>query len=193
MSFSFICAALAVIFSLVRYGTYFRAIWRGEARPHLFSWFVLGLVTCIAATAQFSVGGGLSAWALGAVGVSCLAVALSAVFVGEKNITRSDWVALIGALFAIPVWQATDDPVYALYVLIAIDALSFYPTCRKSWIDPWSEPLLSTFLGGLRYLFVLLSVEAMSFDTLIYPIFLMVSDWGLWLMLVMRRRGIRGA
>lgn len=186
-----IFAALAIVVSVIRYGTYLWSIYTGETRPHIFSWFNWGTVTSIGAVAQFSLDGGPSAWVLAVVGFTCYFIAFVSLFVGEKNITKGDWIAFLGALIAIPAWIMTDDPVMALWVLIVIDGLTYYPTVRKSWNDPWGEPPQSYFWAGLRYFLTLFAVSDPSWQTLIYPFFLMASDWGFALYVLWRRYVLR--
>lgn len=181
--------AIAAIFvSLIRYGTYLWSIYLGQTRPHVFSWFNWGTVTAIGAYAQFELEGGPSAWVLAVVASTCFFISGVALFIGEKQITRGDWAAFLGALMAIPVWILTDNPVMALLVIILIDVLTYYPTIRKSWLDPWGEPPISYFWAGLRYFLALFAVEDPSWDTLIYPFFLMATDWGFAVYVYLRRR-----
>ena len=183
-----IFAGLAIAVSVIRYGTYLWSIYKKETRPHVFSWLNWGIVTGIGAYAQFALQGGPSAWVLTVVSSTCLFIAFVALFVGEKNITRSDWFAFIGALLAIPVWMVTNDPIMAIVVIIVIDVLTYYPTIRKSWNDPWGEPALSYFWAGLRYFLALFAVPNPSWETLVYPFFLMATDWGFPIYLLIRRR-----
>ena len=99
-------AAAAIIVSIARYSTYLYSIYKGETQPHVFSWFNWGLVVAIGTVAQFQLGGGPSAWVLLVVAVTCFFIAFVALFVGEKDITKSDWLSFIGALCAIPIWMA---------------------------------------------------------------------------------------
>jgi hypothetical protein len=187
-----IFAALAILVSVIRYGTYLWSIKKGETRPHIFSWLNWGLVTGIGAYAQMSLNGGPSAWVLAVVSATCLFIAFIALFVGEKNITKSDWFAFIGALLAIPIWVITDNPVMAIIVIITIDVLTYYPTIRKSWNDPWGEPPMSYFWAGLRYFLALFAVDNPSIETLVYPFFLMATDWGFALYALWRRYVLSG-
>jgi len=180
-------AGLAILVSVIRYGTYLWSIYKRETRPHVFSYFNWGLVVGIGAAAQFAVGGGISVLPLVVVSVTCLFIAGLSLFVGEKNITRGDWIAFIGALMAIPLWQLTDDPMIAFITIIVIDILSYYPTFRKSWSDPWGEPPHSAFWAGFRYFLILFAVPDPSLKTLFYPFFLMISDWGFMVYLIWRR------
>lgn len=144
-------AILAIAVALMRYGTYFYSIYLGQTKPHAFSWLLWGVMVGIGALAQFELQGGPSAYALAVVSISCLVIAFLALFVGEKNFTRSDWLALLAALAAIPIWKATNNPVLALLLLICIDCLSYYPTFRKTYGKPDTEPPISYFWAGLRY------------------------------------------
>ena len=188
LSSSEIFAVLAIAVSIIRYGTYLWSMYKRETRPHIFSWFNWGTVTGIGAYAQFSLHGGPSAWVLTVVSSTCFFIAFLALFVGEKDIKRSDWFAFIGALLAIPVWMVTNDPFMAIIVVIVIDGLTYYPTVRKSWSDPWGEPPKSYFWAGLRYFLALFAVDDPSFETIVYPFFLMATDWGFALYVLWRRR-----
>jgi hypothetical protein len=181
-------AAVAILVSLIRYGTYLWSIHKGETRPHVFSWFNWGTVTGIGAYAQFALNGGASVWVLVVVSFTCYFIAFLALFIGEKNITKTDWYSFIGALIAIPVWVLTDNPFMALVVIVIIDVLTYYPTIRKSWNDPWGEPPVSYFWAGLRYFIMLFAVENPSIETLMYPFFLMATDWGFAVYVLWRRR-----
>jgi hypothetical protein len=183
-----IFAALAIIVSLIRPITYLRAIHQGKAKPHTFSWFNWGLVGAITTYAQWQLGGGPSAWIMVVVSVTCFYISYVGLRFGEKNITRTDWYAFIGTLLAIPVWLITQNPFWALVLIVSIDMLSFYPTIRKSWKYPWDEPAHSYGWSGFRYFLMLFAVPAPTFMTLFYPFFLMLSDGGFALYLLWRRR-----
>jgi hypothetical protein len=185
-------AGLAIILMVVRYGFYFSSIYKKETRPHMFSWFNWGVLTMIGGVAQLKVDiNGLSGWILIVVASSCFLISFLALFVGEKNITRGDWITFLVALGTIPVWMYTGNPVTALIILIAIDALSYYPTFRKTWADPTSEPAYSTFLAGARYFCLLFTIQNPDWQNLIYPVFLMSADWLFALMIVTRRAMIK--
>jgi hypothetical protein len=104
----------------MRYGTYLWTIYKGETKPHAFSWLLWGIVTGIGTLAQFQLNGGPSAWALAFVSITCLMISVLSFFIGEKNYTKSDWFALIGCFVAITMWQATDNPMIARGIIILL-------------------------------------------------------------------------
>ncbi|MAS87079.1 MAG: hypothetical protein CMH30_03755 [Micavibrio sp.] len=185
-------AGLAIFLMVLRYVFYFSSIYKKETRPHVFSWLNWGIVVGIGAAAQLKLDStGMSGWVLAIVSVSCLLIAGLAVFVGEKNITRGDWLTFLGALAIIPVWQATEEPVIALILVVTIDFLSYYPSFRKTWIDPTSEPPFSTFLAGARYFCLLFTIQDPTWENMLYPVFLMSIDWVYAFMIVIRRSIVR--
>ncbi|MDE1900397.1 MAG: hypothetical protein KGI37_01990 [Alphaproteobacteria bacterium] len=188
MSLGAFFVALSVLASLIRYTTYCLSIYHGRTRPHVFSWFNWGVAIGIGAYAQFKLGAGVSVWGYVLVATTCLGISGWALISGEKNITRSDWATFIGALAAIVLWRMTKDPMNAIWVLMAIDVLTYWPTVRKSWHDPWGEPPGSYFWSGLRYFFLLFAVPEPTFSTLVYPVWLMLTDWVFIIYILWRRR-----
>jgi hypothetical protein len=180
-------AILAVMVATARYGTYFWTMRKGETKPHAFSWLLWGVVTGIGTFAQFDLGGGPSAWALGFVSVTCLMISVLAFFIGEKDYTKSDWLALVGCFIAIAFWQLTDNALVAVLIIIVIDGLTYWPTIRKSYHKPDTEPPVSYFFAGLRYFLMLFAVPDATWQTLMYPFFLMATDWSFALYIIIRR------
>jgi len=191
MSHEFFFLLFSTLASLIRYGTYCLSIYRKQTRPHVFSWFNWGLIVAVGAYAQFKLGGGPSVWGLVVVAVTCFAISLWALFIGEKNITRSDWAAGAGALLAVFFWRLTDNPLIALVFLILFDVLSYWPTLRKSWLDPWGEPPKSYFWAGLRYFFLLFAVPHPTLSSLLYPFWLMATDWAFMIYIIGRRKMLK--
>ncbi len=181
-------AGLGIFVSLIRYATYLWSIYKMETRPHVFSWLNWSLMVGIGAYAQFKLGGGPSVWILMLVSFTCFFISILALFVGEKNITRSDWYAFIGAIIAIVLWRLSQSPFAALVCLILVDSLSYYPTIRKSWNDPWGEPPVSYLWSGSRYFFALFAVPNPEISSLTYPFFLMITDWAFAFYIFIRRR-----
>lgn len=180
-------AFAAIGLALVRYATYFYTIYKGETKPHAFSWLLWAVVTGIGAFGQYQVGGGPSVWALGFVASTCFFISILAYFIGVRDYTKGDWFALVFCLSAIPVWLITKDAILTLLIIILIDSLTYYPTFRKSYKAPDTEPPISYFFAGMRYFLMLFAVPNPSWETLIYPFFLMATDWGFVLFLVIRR------
>jgi len=180
-------AIAAVVLATARYGTYCLTIWQGKTRPHAFSWLLWGAVTGVGTLAQFQLDAGPAAWALAYVSVSCLLISAVSFFIGERDYTKSDWCALAFCFCAIPVWKMTASPVAALFIVMLIDGLTYWPTIRKSFYRPQTEPPISYGLAGTRYFLMLFAVPHPTWENLAYPFFLMATDWGFALYIVIRR------
>jgi hypothetical protein len=188
MNFHEIAAALAVIIGSVGSVLYVSSVLKKQVRPHIFSWIIWGIIMVIAAAIQFKEGAGAGAWATVSGGIVCFIVAGLAVRFGEKNIVRSDWVALGLALCAIPIWLLTSNPVVAACWITFIDSMGIYPTFRKSWADPWREDLTVFFLWGVSTAFSVVAIESFSVATTLYPVYILIANSAITAMLFFRRR-----
>lgn len=179
---------VAAILGFVGYAPYFRDISLGRTRPHVFSWFVWGLLTGIAFFAQIAKGGGAGAWVTGFSAVICMCIAGLALFYGEKDITKSDWLSLGGALLGIVFWQATRNPLLAVIFVTVADSIAFIPTFRKAYHKPGEETVNTFVWGSLKFVVGLAALESFNLTTALYPTSLVLANGSFVTMLIMRRR-----
>lgn len=178
---------LSVGLTLIAYIPYFRSLVAGETRPHLFSWIIWTVMNGMAFAAQYMQGAGAGSWMTGFTALISLAVIGFAFRSGEKNITRSDWLAFGGALLAIALWLITKDPLASVIIVSLIDLLACYPTLRKSYNKPWEENVFLYTMCGVRSLLGLFALEAVSLVTALYPIAMTTSNGLITFMLLWRR------
>lgn len=178
----------AAVINLAGYVPYFMGIHKGRVHPHVFSWFVWGLLTSIAVAAQIAGGAGPGMWVTAVSAVACLIIAGFALRYGEKHITRSDWVAFIAALSAIPLWIVTKDPLWSVILITLIDAVAFWPTFRKSWSKPWDEAVATYIISSLKFVIGFFALTNVSLVTALYPISLVVLNGSFTVMILLRRR-----
>ena len=179
---------LATVIALVSYIPYLYTIVKGTTRPHGFSWFVFGILTAIGFAAQVTGGAGAGAWVMGFSGGVCFLIAGLSFFKGTFDPTRSDWGTFIAALAAIPLWLATDNPLYAVILITIIDALAFWPTIRKAYFYPREELMFTYTLSGLKFFIALLATQSFSLITVLYPASLVLMNWLFVAMVLARRR-----
>ncbi|MCI5060278.1 MAG: hypothetical protein MRY79_04310 [Alphaproteobacteria bacterium] len=74
-----------------------------------------------------------------------------------------------------------------MLIVMVIDALTYYPTIRKSFHKPETEPPVSYGFAGLRYFLMLFAVPDPTWENLLYPFFLMITDWGFAVFIIVRR------
>jgi hypothetical protein len=173
--------------------TYFQSIWQGKTQPHAFSWLIWGVISSIGFAAQFAEGAGAGSWARGFGALTCFVLVGISLFRGEKNITRGDWITLIVALSAIPLWILTKTPLWSVILVCVIDTVGYLPTIRKSWTKPQSESALSYCLGSLGALLTLLAIENYTMATWLYPAVLVASNGAMAVFLLKRRLRLAAA
>ena len=163
-------SAAAMALTFIAFVPYFRSIFAGTTRPHVFSWVVWGTNTSVAFVATLSAGGGAGAWAVGFSAVITLAVAgLAWARRADVHITRVDWLFFLAGLAAIPLWFVASDPLWAIALVTAVELLGFGPTMRKSWHQPWSEPLSFLAILIVRNALVIAALEQRTLTTVLFP------------------------
>ena len=178
----------SVVCALIGYADYLRSVLMRRTRPHVLSWLVWGIVIGIIFVAQWAEGGAAGAWSTGLTAACCLLIAGLSFFYGDRQITVSDWAAFAGALVIIPVWRLTHDPLWAVILGTVIDALAYYPTYRKSYHRPHEEHVFLYAIGILQWGISIFALGEYSAATLIYPIFCVLANTPLVLMILWRRR-----
>ena len=180
-------AFCAILLSTVNGLFYLRSILFQNIRPHVFSWIIWGLLLLIGAAAQYAGHGGVGVWPTAYSGCMCLIYAALSLKYGEKKITRSDWIAFIGALAAVPLWLITKNPLTAVILVTLIDTVGLYPTFRKSYINPWQENPYSFFFFAVTACLTLLALENYSLVTVLYQAALMCMELSLAFVIFYRR------
>jgi hypothetical protein len=182
-----LAASAMSVFSLVLYmGT----ILAGKTKPHAFSWIIWSALMGVLFVAQYTHEAGAGAWQTAVSTFMCGAVGVLSLFRGEKHITRSDWVALIGALSTIPLWIVLKDPLVSVILLMVIDVAGYFPTFRKSYPAPYQENIWRPFRALIMIAFTIAAMKDYNFITMIYPIVFAAMEVGLVTMLLWRRRSV---
>ena len=184
-------AVCGIVVALIRYFFYFRAIFAKQVVPHVFSWFVWGLLSAIVAVAQVIAGAGPSAWVTALMAASCFIVALVGLRNGTKYITTIDWISFVGALAAIGLWILTDNPLTAVIIATVADMLGYIPTWRKAYVKPLEESAGGFALAGSRSAFGLLALAAFNPTTVIHPLFVLLADYITAALIYIRQRQLK--
>ncbi|MDD3371868.1 MAG: hypothetical protein PHE27_08615 [Alphaproteobacteria bacterium] len=187
-----VMGALSLVIAFVSYVPYVRSIFVARTKPHAFSWLVWGLSSAVAFFAQISDNAGAGAWVTGFSAAVCIGIGIIAVFRGEKNITRGDWISFLSTILAIPLWIVTKDPLWSVLLVTGIDAVAYYPTFRKSYAKPDEELAFKYVLTAVKHGLSLLALQNFTLVTSFYALVSLVLEAGVALMLVWRRRAMRG-
>ena len=183
---------LAVFIGLVEYCIYLRSIMRGEAKPHAITWGIWGIMMAIVFFAQLLEGGGAGSWLTAVSALFTIAFfSFSLTASSRQYITRTDWWMLGGALLAVVPWILTDNPLWSVILITLMDACAYGPTVRKAFYHPHTEPAISFGLASLKWLPAIFALSTISLTTALYPVFLMLANGSMTIMLLMRRKQLR--
>jgi hypothetical protein len=187
-----IYAGISSLLTLVAFAPYIWTIYRGQTRPHAFSWIIWGITTFIVFLAQLKAEGGAGAWPTGLSALITFYIAwLAFLKRGDTEITRSDWGFFIASMISLPVWYLSSDPFWAVVILTAVDTLAFGPTLRKAYVFPHQENVSFFALFILRNIFGLLALEVWSATNMLFHLVMTAGCVVLISMVLWRRQRLR--
>lgn len=164
---------------------------RGVVRPNRVSWFLWSAAPAVAFGAQISDGVGLAAVTTLAVGLGPFLI-FCASFVNPSSywrVSRFDLWCGVGAVIALLLWLALDNPVLAVLTAVAADAIGGIPTVVKAWRQPDTERGFVYLLGTASGTIALLSLPVLDVTTVAFPLYLLLL--GLTMCSVVSIRGRR--
>jgi hypothetical protein len=176
-----------LLVAVISYIPYFRDIFRRKTKPHPFSWLVWGMVSSIAFFAQVVSGAGIGAWTTGITAIACLAIALIAIYLGERRISGLDIVCFIGAITGMVLWQLTDNPLNAVVVVLIVHVLGFIPTVKKAYTFPQEETVSSYGLSLLKWGLGFLALTSFNLTTMLFPVGVFLMNLSFIVLLLVRR------
>lgn len=153
-------------------------VWRGHKTANPVSWTLWAIGPAIAAAAAWAAGSGLAMFSTLATGLGPALVALAALAGphrrGKWPVTRSDLTFGAMALLAMVGWIASGEPLVAVMLAVAADALAAVPSVKKVWVAPASESPWGYVAGTTSGVTGLLTVQEASLTTLAFPIYIVL-------------------
>ena len=92
-----IISGIGVALTFLSYIPYLRDTLIGKTKPHVYTWFVWGLLTAIIAGLQIEAGAGVGVWTTLAASFLSFAIFALGLKDGKKNITKVDTAFLIAS------------------------------------------------------------------------------------------------
>ncbi len=179
---------ISVILTFLGYYIYVKDIYFWENKPHFFSWFIWWLVTLFIYFIQISWDSWAWSWTVLVTLIITFLIAFIAIKKWTKDITFSDTISFIFALFAIALWIFIEDKLFSLVLLVLIDIFWYYPTFRKSYKNPFEENYMLYLLSIPKFG---LAIFALNETTLITSLYLYANFIILFLLvflIVFRRK-----
>lgn len=175
--------------TLLGYVPYIRSIIRGNTHPSTISWWIWSSVGLLLLSTYYSLG---SQAALGlAIGALTgqIVIALLSLRYGTTGITKLDLFCLLGAVAAGLLWWITASPFLPHVLILVIDFCGWLPTFRKVLNKPRSEDLFAWLVWTIAASFSLLDPAHWTFNDLLYPVYIVITDGLLALFLLRIRVG----
>ncbi len=179
MDIKIILGAIAAGLALFSSYLYIRDIFRGNTRPHTYTWLIWSIVTTIAFLGQWVSGGGPGSWATGVaavVTIFTLFLSLKGGY-GTKDITNFDKVCLVLAILSILPWVLTKNVLWSVLLATLIDLIAFLPTMRKTWYAPKSESLGSMYADAVKHSLSIFSMSSYSLVNVIFPASVLITKF----------------
>lgn len=179
-----IAGLTAGFLSIVCVVPYITSTIKGETKPHRVTWWVLSVLSFMMSVNQFLAGGGNTVWVplCGAIGQLVLAVL--SIRYGEGGWSTLDRICTTGVLISAAILVLFNSPTLALSLNLGIDFLAFLPTLDKARRSPETENFtcwLLYFVGSVINLF---AVESWSSTATVLPIYLVLAQ-GLMVLILM--------
>lgn len=124
------------------------------------------------------------------VAAICALVFVLSLWRGTKDITKSDAIALAASLVGLALWIFIEQPAWSVIVITFSEILSYAPTIRKSWNQPYSETLALYEISMVRHGLSILTLEQVNLLTALYPAAWASTNLVISAILLLRRRRI---
>ncbi len=167
---------ISIILSIGANIRYLRSLFRGETKPHAFSWFIWGIMTGTAFLAQRTQTQEIGTRVMGISAVMCLFIAGYGWWRYRVVIEKIDWFYFLCALLGIGARYITKNPLRSVIIISITDWLAFIPTFRKVRSDPQGESVWVYGLSALKFVFALRSFESFSLVVRLYPMYLILAN-----------------
>ena len=179
MDIKVIFGAVAALLALISSVLYIKDIFRGNTKPHTYTWLIWSIVTTIAFLGQWVSGGGPGSWATGVAALVTILTLIISLWggYGTKDITNFDKMCLVLALAAILPWLLVKSVLWSVVLATLIDLIAFFPTMRKTWHAPRSESLGSMYVDAIKHSLSMFSMNSYSLINLIYPASVLITKF----------------
>lgn len=179
---------IGVVLAAQNYIFYIHKTLQGVFKPHMFSWGIWTLLSCVAFAAQWVKDAGPGTWQTAFMTVGVAIITVVAYFKGDRNYTRSDWLALAFSLLAIPLWIVTHDPLWSVILVTVIDIVATWPTVRKTWHKPHQESTRAFATAALTCFLGFASLSVITVTTGLYMGTVTIVNIGIAIMIPLRRK-----
>lgn len=169
---------------------YLLGILKGKTKPNIVSWTTWTLLTAIATAAEFSVQEYLTAFFTLSATIATLLIVIFGLKYGYAKYSNFDFFCQMGAFCGLVLWWYFNDPVLAVMASVTIDFVGALPTIRHSLLLPCEEKWSTYALSSLGGFFAVLALTSFNWISASYPIYIVLSNFLLFLIIFIRTKRI---
>lgn len=137
-------------------------------------WTITGAVAFFS---QLADGGSQSLWFPALDGLGCLMTFGLSFKYGFGSLKKRDTVGFLVAIIGLALWYVTNNPLYALTIIIIIDAAGSGLTAWKAFENPMSETYPAWLIIGAAGFLAVLSVGKFDVGLLVYPVYIFIVSF----------------
>lgn len=168
---------IAVMLTLIGYAPLLYKIFKGNVKPHPFTWFIWTFATLTVFFAQAFNNGGAGAWSIGFSGSITFVITIFAFSKrSDYKITIIDWVFLLVAFSALPLWFFTSNALYAVFILTVVDLLGYGPTLRKAYYRPHEEYIPTYVIMSIRNIVSIFAMREISLTNTLFQFAVTIAN-----------------
>lgn len=167
---------LSTVIALISPIIYAKAIFKGEAKPHRTTRFVLLTITALSTLTLFAQQDTVAIWLAGVSTVQAVFIFVLSLKYGMGGYAKSDIACLVVAVVGILLWQITDNPALGLYFAILADFTGMVPTLIKTYKLPHTEIYLFFLLDVFAGFFSLMAVKQWTAAAVSFPLYIMLIN-----------------
>lgn len=183
-----------IVAGLIAFGSYIFyiiSIIKGRTKPSRVTWWIWAFMGFVLALSYYYSGAKNTLWVPVVEFIGPLLIAILSIWYGEGGLKeKTDLFCMFGAILSIIIWIIFDNPVLALVTNLFIDTFALIPTIKKSYLRPEGENFWAWFGTGFADSLNFFAVERISFGILVYPIYMLVSDLIIILILFIKKKDL---
>jgi len=188
LDYKIVLGIVAGIIAFSAYIVYIVSIFRGKTKPNRATWWIWAFMGFVLALSYYFSGAHNTIWVPIVEFIGPLLIAVLSLKYGEGGLkNKTDLVCITGAFISILLWIIFDNPILALVTNLIIDTFALIPTIKKVYLRPEGEDFNAWLVTGIADSMNLFALEKFTFGVMVYPIYMLISDLIILLLLVRKK------
>lgn len=167
---------IAGVISFFAYCLYIVTSMWGKTRPSRVTWWVLTILGILIFSTSYAEGARDTLWIAASYILGPLIVAIVSIWKGEGGWEKLDIFCIVVTAISVVIWFTFNSPLTALIIGLGLDFVGLLPTIKKSFERPDGEDGIAWSLESVASVLSLFAVTTWTVGIAIYPIYLVVAN-----------------